>query len=104
AALTNGGTGSEGGNGRSSPSSTRALGQAPTAAPGAPGATHETRDSIADIWGPRTPHLGSWPVRVDGNTRLCTATAANALIESFGTDGAPGSYTDFDTTDAIFLV
>ena len=41
---------------------------------------------------------------VDGNTRLCTATAAVSLIESFGTDGAPGSYTDFDVTDAIFLV
>ncbi|HST03344.1 MAG TPA: molybdopterin-dependent oxidoreductase, partial [Chloroflexia bacterium] len=44
-----------------------------------------------------TPHM-------DGNTRLCTATAANALIESFGTDGDPGSYTDFDVTDAIFHV
>jgi ferredoxin-nitrate reductase len=41
---------------------------------------------------------------VDGNTRLCTATAATALIESFGTDGAPGSYTDFDLTDALFMV
>jgi anaerobic selenocysteine-containing dehydrogenase len=41
---------------------------------------------------------------VDGNTRLCTATAATALIESFGTDGAPGSLTDFDVTDAIFMV
>jgi ferredoxin-nitrate reductase len=41
---------------------------------------------------------------VDGNTRLCTATAAVSLIESFGTDGQPGSYTDFDVTDAIFLV
>ncbi|MEY2507156.1 MAG: hypothetical protein QOH01_1485 [Verrucomicrobiota bacterium] len=42
-----------------------------------------------------TPH-------VDGNTRLCTATASQALMQSFGTDGPPGSYTDFDTTDAIF--
>ncbi|MFL5681434.1 MAG: molybdopterin oxidoreductase family protein [Chloroflexota bacterium] len=40
---------------------------------------------------------------MDGNTRLCTATAALALIESFGTDGAPGSYTDFDVTDAIAM-
>src|SRR5919206_4239796 len=32
-----------------------------------------------------TPHL-------DGNTRLCTATAEWALIESFGCDGDPGSY------------
>ncbi|MDB5240356.1 MAG: nitrate reductase [Spirosoma sp.] len=44
-----------------------------------------------------TPHM-------DGNTRLCTATAAAALKASFGTDGQPGSYTDIDTTDAILLV
>ena len=47
---------------------------------------------------------GIGTAHVDGNTRLCTATAAVSLIESFGTDGAPGSYTDFDVTDAIFLV
>ena len=28
---------------------------------------------------------------MDGNTRLCTATAAAALKESFGSDGQPGS-------------
>jgi anaerobic selenocysteine-containing dehydrogenase len=44
-----------------------------------------------------TPHM-------DGNTRLCTATAATALIESFGTDGGPGSYHDFDLTDALFII
>lgn len=43
-----------------------------------------------------TPH-------VDGNTRLCTATAAAALKETFGTDGQPGSYTDIDHCDAVFL-
>jgi ferredoxin-nitrate reductase len=47
--------------------------------------------------GVRTPHI-------DGNTRLCTATAAMALIESFGTDGDPGSYEDIDVTDAIMHV
>jgi anaerobic selenocysteine-containing dehydrogenase len=41
-----------------------------------------------------TPHM-------DGNTRLCTATAAAALKESFGTDGQPGSYTDVDHCDAL---
>jgi anaerobic selenocysteine-containing dehydrogenase len=40
---------------------------------------------------------------VDGNTRLCTATAAEALKESFGCDGQPGSYTDVDHTDVIAL-
>lgn len=41
-----------------------------------------------------TPHM-------DGNTRLCTATAAAALKVSFGSDGQPGSYSDLDTTDTI---
>ncbi|PJJ60860.1 molybdopterin oxidoreductase family protein [Hymenobacter chitinivorans] len=44
-----------------------------------------------------TPHM-------DGNTRLCTATAAAALKISFGTDGQPGSYTDLNTTEAVLLV
>ncbi|MEY2562853.1 MAG: hypothetical protein QOH88_1046 [Verrucomicrobiota bacterium] len=53
-----------------------------------------TLSTITDA-GLGTPH-------VDGNTRLCTATASQALMQSFGTDGAPGSYTDLDTTDTIF--
>jgi anaerobic selenocysteine-containing dehydrogenase len=44
-----------------------------------------------------TPHM-------DGNTRLCTATAAAALKETFGSDGQPGSYFDIDETDCIVLV
>jgi ferredoxin-nitrate reductase len=44
-----------------------------------------------------TPHM-------DGNTRLCTATAAAALKISFGSDGQPGSYTDLDITDTILHV
>ncbi|WP_274910859.1 molybdopterin oxidoreductase family protein [Streptomyces sp. WZ-12] len=44
-----------------------------------------------------TPHL-------DGSTRLCSATAERALIESFGSDGDPGSYTDIDHCDTLFLV
>src|SRR5919112_4348479 len=43
-----------------------------------------------------TPHM-------DGNTRLCTATAAAALKETFGSDGQPGTYTDIEFCDAIFL-
>jgi ferredoxin-nitrate reductase len=43
-----------------------------------------------------TPHM-------DGNTRLCTATAAASLKESFGADGQPGSYDDVEHTDALFL-
>ncbi len=44
-----------------------------------------------------TPHM-------DGNTRLCTATAAAALKETFGSDGQPGSYLDVDETDCIMHV
>jgi anaerobic selenocysteine-containing dehydrogenase len=40
---------------------------------------------------------------LDGNTRLCTATAGEALKESFGCDGQPGSYTDLDHADVICL-
>ncbi|MGY2873861.1 anaerobic selenocysteine-containing dehydrogenase [Marmoricola sp. URHA0025 HA25] len=40
---------------------------------------------------------------LDGNTRLCTATSAEALKESFGCDGQPGSYTDVDHADTIAL-
>lgn len=40
---------------------------------------------------------------MDGNTRLCTATAGEALKESFGADGQPGSYEDLDHCDAIAL-
>jgi ferredoxin-nitrate reductase len=44
-----------------------------------------------------TPHM-------DGNTRLCTATAGQALKETFGTDGQPASYTDIDRTEAILHI
>jgi ferredoxin-nitrate reductase len=42
-----------------------------------------------------TPHM-------DGNTRLCTATAAAALKESFGADGQPGAYADLDFCEVLF--
>jgi anaerobic selenocysteine-containing dehydrogenase len=48
-------------------------------------------------------HGGIGTHHVDGNTRLCTATAAEALKESFGCDGQPGSYTDVDHADVIAL-
>ncbi|MDQ1043508.1 molybdopterin oxidoreductase family protein [Streptomyces sp. V4I2] len=40
---------------------------------------------------------------LDGNTRLCTATAAEALKQTFGCDGQPGSYEDIDHADVIAL-
>ncbi|MBQ1088633.1 nitrate reductase [Streptomyces sp. B93] len=48
-------------------------------------------------------HGGLGTNHVDGNTRLCTATAAAALKESFACDGQPGSYTDIDHADVIAL-
>jgi anaerobic selenocysteine-containing dehydrogenase len=48
-------------------------------------------------------HGGIGTNHLDGNTRLCTATAAAALKESFACDGQPGSYTDVDTADVICL-
>jgi ferredoxin-nitrate reductase len=44
-----------------------------------------------------TPH-------VDGNTRLCTATAGAALKETFSSDGQPASYVDVESCDTLFLV
>lgn len=41
---------------------------------------------------------------LDGNTRLCTATAAQSLKETFGADGQPSGYADVDLCDALFLV
>ncbi|MBV9064911.1 MAG: molybdopterin-dependent oxidoreductase, partial [Methylobacteriaceae bacterium] len=53
--------------------------------------------SIIGKAGLGTPHM-------DGNTRLCTATAAAALKETFGSDGQPGGYFDIDETDCLFMV
>ncbi len=48
-------------------------------------------------------HGGLGTNHVDGNTRLCTATAAAALKESFACDGQPGSYSDIDHADVLAL-
>ncbi|MGK4005219.1 nitrate reductase [Sorangium sp. So ce1036] len=49
-------------------------------------------------------HGGLGTPHVDGNTRLCTATAAQSMRESFACDGQPGSMSDVDHCDALFLV
>jgi ferredoxin-nitrate reductase len=41
---------------------------------------------------------------VDGNTRLCTATAGASLKETFGSDGQPGTLADIDHCDTLFHV
>lgn len=48
-------------------------------------------------------HAGVQTDHLDGNTRLCTATAAVALRETFGSDGQPGCYADIDVTDCLLL-
>ncbi|MBI3555567.1 MAG: nitrate reductase [Deltaproteobacteria bacterium] len=49
-------------------------------------------------------HAGIGTNHMDGNTRLCTATAAASLRETFGADGQPGSYTDLDTTECLLVI
>ncbi len=41
---------------------------------------------------------------IDSNTRLCTATTAASLTDSFGADGPPAGYEDLDLTECIVLV
>jgi anaerobic selenocysteine-containing dehydrogenase len=47
---------------------------------------------------------GIGTAHLDGNTRLCTATAGASLKESFGSDGQPGTIADIDHADTIFHV
>jgi anaerobic selenocysteine-containing dehydrogenase len=46
---------------------------------------------------------GIGTAHLDGNTRLCTATADEALKQTFGSDGQPGSYADVDHADVIVM-
>jgi ferredoxin-nitrate reductase len=48
--------------------------------------------------------VGIGTAHLDGNTRLCTATADASLKESFGADGNPGCYEDLDVCDTVFMV
>ena len=41
---------------------------------------------------------------LDGNTRLCTATAGQSLKETFGCDGQPNSVHDIEYCDTILHV
>src|SRR5262245_50873926 len=41
---------------------------------------------------------------VDGNPRLCMASAANGYIATYGKDEPPGSYADADFADVFFLI
>jgi ferredoxin-nitrate reductase len=46
-------------------------------------------------------HAGLGTNHIDGNTRLCTATASMSLRETFGSDGQPATIRDYDTADCI---
>ena len=50
-----------------------------------------------------TARAGIGTNHLDGNTRLCTATADESLKQSFGCDGQPGSYDDVAHAQVIAL-
>lgn len=43
-------------------------------------------------------------VHIESNSRLCMASAGTGFKQSLGSDGPPGSYTDFDCTDLFFVI
>ena len=48
--------------------------------------------------------LGFGTNNYDGNTTLCMASAVSGYKRSFGSDGPPGSYDDFEQADVVFLI
>jgi assimilatory nitrate reductase catalytic subunit len=48
--------------------------------------------------------LGICTSNYDGNTTLCMSTAVAGYKRSFGSDGPPGAYEDFDLADVILLI
>ncbi len=48
--------------------------------------------------------LGFSTRNYDGNTTLCMASAVSGYKRSFGTDGPPGSYDDFEKADTVVLI
>ena len=48
--------------------------------------------------------LGLRTPNYDGNTTLCMSTAVAGYKRSFGSDGPPGSYEDFEVADVIVLI
>ena len=48
--------------------------------------------------------LGLGTRNYDGNTTLCMSTAVAGYKRSFGSDGPPAAYEDFDTADVILLI
>ena len=48
--------------------------------------------------------LGLGTPNYDGNTTLCMSTAVAGYKRSFGSDGPPGAYDDFEQADVILLI
>ena len=48
--------------------------------------------------------LGLGTRHYDGNTTLCMSTAVAGYKRSFGSDGPPGAYEDFERADVILLI
>ena len=48
--------------------------------------------------------LGLGTRNYDGNTTLCMASAVSGYKRSFGSDGPPGAYEDFEKADVILLI
>ncbi|HLH07531.1 MAG TPA: nitrate reductase [Terriglobales bacterium] len=48
--------------------------------------------------------LGLGTKNYDGNTTLCMASAVSGYKRSFGSDGPPGAYEDFEKADLILLI
>jgi assimilatory nitrate reductase catalytic subunit len=48
--------------------------------------------------------LGLRTPNYDGNTTLCMSTAVQGYKRSFGSDGPPGAYEDFERADVILLI
>ena len=48
--------------------------------------------------------LGFGTNNYDGNTTLCMASAVAGYKRSFGSDGPPGAYEDFERADVVFLI
>jgi assimilatory nitrate reductase catalytic subunit len=48
--------------------------------------------------------LGLGTSNYDGNTTLCMSTAVAGYKRSFGSDGPPGAYEDFEQADVILLI
>ena len=48
--------------------------------------------------------LGFGTTNYDGNTTLCMASAVAGYKRSFGSDGPPGAYDDFEESDVVFLI